>query len=114
MLLAGTPIEEVAGRLEITPRALRWAFMAEVGMSISEWRRRQLAMKLDDAARRMRDGQPYGWQLLADIGWLQHESRFVAAFRRRYGMPPREYSYHFTGKSFSAETRTRRHADERW
>lgn len=78
---------ELAHELGTNERKLTLAFRRKVGMSVFEY----LAELRLETARRLLEGSPLQVQLIADRVGYQNAGDFTRAFRRRYGVSPREY-----------------------
>ena len=79
-------LDQWARRLAVSQSTLRRAFVAETGLTFSEWRTRA---RLDAAVPLLADGVSVG-RTARRVGYVSR-SGFVDAFRRQFGHPPSRY-----------------------
>jgi AraC family carnitine catabolism transcriptional activator len=79
-------IPAIAARVDLTQQALGKAFTSKRGMSAETAYRR---LRLDAACRRLDASDMPIAEIVLRCGWTDH-SAFSRAFRREYGMTPKE------------------------
>lgn len=89
LLLAGAPdkphpIDEVAGKLGVSPSHLSHVFRAQVGLPLHQY---LLQVRLSAAVARLSDGESDLSRLGLDLGFTSH-SHFSTAFRHWFGITP--------------------------
>jgi AraC-like DNA-binding protein len=79
-------LTRLANSLGVSPFYLSHVFRVEVGTSIHQY---LLRLRLAVARRRLAEGATSLSALALDLGFATH-SHFTTAFRRQYGITPRE------------------------
>jgi AraC-like DNA-binding protein len=85
-------LEQWARRLATSTSTLRRAFLAETGLTFTEWRTHA---RLDAAQRMLDDGWSVG-RVARRVGYSSH-SGFADAFRRHFGHAPATYRRRTSG-----------------
>ena len=84
-------LELLAGRVGFSPYHFHRIFREVIGEPTKEYIRR---LRMDRAAYRLRISEETVMRIALDAGFKTHES-FTRAFRRQFGIPPKEFRRNF-------------------